>query len=142
MRSLKLVALALALLVPTTAFAAGRRDRHDHHDRRDRQDYVAPAPVIDPGTFGAIAYSPSTGKIGWSYGFSDGEAAKAGAVSACGVGDCAWQVMEGNEYAVLATGSGGPAVAWNADYTTAQNDALAACSAKGDNCVVNAWVFK
>jgi len=143
MRSLKLVALALALLVPTTAFAAGHRDRRDrHHDRHDRQAWVAPAPVIDPGTFGAIAYSPSTGKIGYSHGFGDAEAAESAAVSACGVGDCAWQVMEGNQYAVIATGTGGPGVAWNADYDTAQNDALAACSAKGDGCVVNAWVFK
>ena len=55
-----------------------------------------PAPVIDAGTFGAIAYSPSTGKIGYAYGFGDGEAAKANAVSSCGVGDCAWQVMESN----------------------------------------------
>ena len=101
-----------------------------------------PAPVIDAGTFGAIAYSPSTGKIGYAYGFGDGEAAKANAVSSCGVGDCAWQVMESNQYAVLASGTGGVGVAWNADLWTAQNDALAACSAKGENCVVNQWVFK
>ena len=50
--------------------------------------------------------------------------------------------MESNQYAVLASGTGGVGVAWNADLWTAQNDALAACSAKGENCVVNQWVFK
>jgi Domain of unknown function (DUF4189) len=135
MRTSKLAALVLALLVPATALA-GRRDRHDRH----RFDQVV-APV-DQGTFGSIAYSPSTGKLGWSYGFGDGDAAKAAAVSACGVGDCAWQVVEQNEYAVIATGTGGPAVAWNTDYATAEADALAACAAKGTGCIVNRWVYK
>jgi len=142
MRSLPLAALALALLVPATAFAGHRhRDHRRWHDH-DTVDQVVAAPPVDPGTFGAIAYSPSTGKIGWAYGFADGESAKAAATSSCGVGDCAWQVVEQNEYAVLATGTGGATVAWNTDYATAEADALAACNARGTGCVANQWVFK
>jgi serine/threonine-protein kinase len=126
MRS-KLLPIVLALLVPATAFA-GR-----HHDRWNR---------VDQGTFGAIAYSPSTGNIGWSYGYGDGDSAKTAATSSCGVGDCAWQVVEQNEYAVIAIGTGGPGVAWSTDYATAEQNALAACSAKGDFCTAQRWVLK
>ena len=52
------------------------------------------------------------------------------------------QVVEQNQYAVIAIGTGGPAVAWSTDYATAEQNALAACSAKGDFCTAQRWVFK
>jgi serine/threonine-protein kinase len=117
-----IIAILIAVL-PATAFAG-----------RHRFDFDA------PGSYGAISYSPSTGKIGYSYGYSDGNAAKAAATNACGIGDCTWQIVERDEYAVLATGGGGSAVAWNTDLATAERDALAACNAKGDGCSVGVQV--
>jgi hypothetical protein len=119
----KIFILLLTLLLPTTAFA-GRWNQ------------------TDGGSYGAIAYSPSTGKTAWSYGYTSFASATIAAVNVCGVGDCTWLVAEKNQYAVLAVGSGGPAVAWNADLDTAQTDALSSCNAKGTDCQVLRWVYR
>jgi hypothetical protein len=91
-------------------------------------------------THGAIAWSRSTGKIGNSWGYSTAWQAKRAAISACGVGDCAWKVTEQNEYAALAYGTGGVAVAWNTDLGTAERDALAVCNSQGSSCGIYSWV--
>jgi Domain of unknown function (DUF4189) len=90
---------------------------------------------------GAIAYSPSTGTIGWANGRDNAWSARRAAMSACGVGDCAWKVEESNEYAVLAVGANGrTAVAWNCDLFAAERDAITACSSIDTGCTWRQWV--
>ncbi|HEY1547642.1 MAG TPA: DUF4189 domain-containing protein [Kofleriaceae bacterium] len=110
---MKVLAGIVALLISTTAFA-------DH---------------------GAIAYSPSTGRIGWANGRASRWSARRAAVNACGVGDCAWKVEESNEFAVIAKGANGRiAVAWNCDLFAAERDAVTACSAVDSDCRWRQWV--
>jgi hypothetical protein len=91
--------------------------------------------------YGAIAYSPSTGRIGWANGRDNAWSAKRAAVSACGVGDCTWRVQESNEYAVIAVGANGhTAVAWNGDLFAAERDAITACSSVDTSCTWRQWI--
>lgn len=101
---------------------------------------VAAPALADAGNAGSIAFSPSTGKIGSSWGYDTKWAAERAAISACGVGDCTWQVEERGEYAALAQGSNGLATAWNRDPNTAVHDALASCSARSSDCRIIATV--
>ena len=60
---------------------------------------IAPATALADNcgiSAGAIAYSPSTGNIGWSFGSDSQEDARVAAINACGRGDCGWVVAEQN----------------------------------------------
>jgi hypothetical protein len=137
MRLPTLLALALGLATSAPAFAGHRHDRD--HDRRSTS-WTAPAPA--PSTAGAIAYSPSTGAIGWSYGYGTPEDAQAAAVGSCGQADCALQVWERDECAALVVGSNGPSVGWDLDVAGAQTRALEQCSEGGTGCTVQRWVCR
>jgi hypothetical protein len=130
---------AVVVSVPAAAQASPWRWRHWHHwhhsghwDRWHRWVEVNE----DVATYGAIAFSDSTARFGISWDRLSPEAAQQAAISACGVGDCTARVIEQDQYAVLARGTGGTVGAWNDDLATAQQAALAACSTKGTNCTI------
>lgn len=94
-------------------------------------------------TFGAIAYSPSTGRKGWSWGNSDQASAQIGAVNFCGVADCTPVVWVQGGCAAIATSATGGNLGWGYDAGRYQSRtrALAACRASGyADCEVQAWV--
>jgi hypothetical protein len=132
------LALLFALVIPAAAQADGWHHWHrwGHWNRWHHWSYVDD----EPATYGAIAFSNSTARFGSSWGRLSPEAAQAAAVSACGVDDCTSRVVEQNQFAVLARGTGGTSTAWNDDLMTAQQAALAACSTKGTNCRVVATI--
>lgn len=80
--------------------------------------------------YGAIAYSPSTGRIGWDWRRGSWNEAAQNALFQCGVG--AEIVISGGGYMALALGSGG---AWGTgrgtDPKKAKQEALANCSRYG-----------
>jgi serine/threonine-protein kinase len=126
MRSL--VIALLFVLLSTQLASAGRR-----HARPVTPVATQPAPL----TAGAIAYSPSTGRVGWAYGYADQESARLVAEEACGYEDCRWQVSEHGAVAVLVLGNGGAHYnAWDHDLATAQQRALEQCSANATGCYV------
>ncbi|NVB78420.1 MAG: DUF4189 domain-containing protein [Kofleriaceae bacterium] len=122
------------LLSTQLASADRHRERRFHRDAPIGQS--APATL----TAGAIAYSPSTGNVGWSYGQTDQETAKWAAVQACGQADCAWKVSEQGAFAVLVLGGGGIYWAWDYTLAGAQQRALELCSANATGCAVTRWV--
>jgi serine/threonine-protein kinase len=132
---------SLALLFLVTLFTAASADRDRHRARRWHrpEPIAAPAPVAM--TAGAIAYSPSTGMVGWSYGQPDQETARWAAVNACGQADCEWKVSEQGAVAVLVLGSGGAIYwSWDTSLAAAQQSALQLCSANTTGCYVTRWV--
>jgi len=135
------LAVLFALAIPAAAHADGWHrwhhwNRWGHWDRLHHWSYFND----DVATFGAIAFSPSTARFGMAWDRLSPEVAEQAAVSACGVGDCTWRVVEQNQFAVLARGTGGVATAWNDDLAVAQQAALAACSAQGTGCTIVAQV--
>lgn len=129
------IALVFVLLSTQLASADRHRARDVHRDRPTAQ--IAPATL----TAGAIAYSPSTGAVGWSYGQPDQETAKWAAEQACGQSDCAWKVSEQGATAVLVLGAGGGIYwAWDLTLAGAQQRALELCSANTTGCSVTRWV--
>jgi hypothetical protein len=131
-------ALLLLLMIPAAAHADRWHRWHYWHHRHwgwnrlhhwEMLDDDAPAP-----TFGAIAFSPSTGRYGTSWNRLSPEGAQQAAVSACGVGDCTARVTEQSEFAVLVRGSAGVTTAWNADLAIAQQAAMSSCLTTGTNC--------
>jgi hypothetical protein len=122
----KLLAVIVPLFISATALAG--------HGWR----FESAGPV-----YGSIAYSPSTGKIGWSHGYDSPRGAEHAAIDECGIGDCTWRVREQDKYAVLAVGDhGGTAVAWNDDLWTAERDAIASCNAVDTSCTWRQWVYR
>lgn len=51
------------------------------------------APVMADGLFGAISFSPSTGKVGAGWNFASKDEASSDAITRCGVGDCSAVVV-------------------------------------------------
>lgn len=140
------IAIALSLVLLSTQLASADRHRARRFQREPPVAGSEPAAL----TAGAIAYSPSTGTVGWSYGQPDQETARWAAVQACGRADCTWQVSEQGAFAVLVLGRGdggggggrGGGIYWAWDYTLAgaQQRALELCSANATGCAVTRWV--
>jgi hypothetical protein len=127
-------ALLLLLVIPAAAHADRWHYWHHRHWGWNRWHRWAMIEDVAPATFGAIAFSGSTGHFGVSWDRLTPEAAQQAAVAACGVGDCTPRVTEQSQYAVLARGTGGVTTAWNDDLVAAQQAALAACVTQGTSC--------
>lgn len=90
--------------------------------------------------YGAIAYSSSTGRGGWSNNYATREAAENRALQECeshsGAGDCFIAVWVKNAWASLAKADNlAYGRAWNTDKSQAQINALKNCSSEGGiNC--------
>lgn len=93
-------------------------------------------PAAAEPLFGAIAFSPSTGKVGSGYNFASKDEASSEAVTQCGVGDCAAVVVFPNCGAV-AVGDGF-GMGFSADKSAAKSEetALANCSGYTSNCLI------
>ena len=88
--------------------------------------------------WGAIAYSASTGHIGYSNGYDCYANAVNAAMSQCGYSDCQVMNWEQNKCNAFATGNGG----WGEsngydDSNDAINSAVNAC---GAGCSWNVWI--
>ncbi|MEY3219548.1 MAG: hypothetical protein RIT27_905 [Pseudomonadota bacterium] len=84
--------------------------------------------------FGAIAYSQSTGSMGYSYNASSKKAAISSAVKSCKKRDCRSVIWFNKACGALSVKSNNPAVFatnWNTSRNTAINNANAKC---GKNC--------
>jgi serine/threonine-protein kinase len=89
-------------------------------------------------SFGAIAYSPSSGSYGYSDRYPDREQAESRANKECGRNDCVAATWFFGHCGALATSSNG---AWGSDQDTseqkAQSLAQARCTSQGGtNCVI------
>jgi hypothetical protein len=102
---------------------------------------AAPAMADDCNTSGAIAYSPSTGRLGWSYGQPSVWRATREANFACGVADCRWLQWETGKYAAVAVGSWGASTAASNDLPRAEWKAMAECRARGTGCHIERWIY-
>lgn len=92
--------------------------------------------------FGAIAYSPSSGAIGWAYDYSSRGAAERAARRACsrrGRG-CRGAVWFRNACGALATGPNGWGSGWGVTRALAEKWARRTCSKHTSNCRVIRWV--
>jgi Domain of unknown function (DUF4189) len=97
---------------------------------------VAAAPVMADGLFGAIAFSPSTGKVGGGWNFAAKTEASTEAVQQCGADDCDTVVVFPN-CAAVAVGDG-YGMGFSADATVGQSEetALKNCDGFTTNCLV------
>ncbi len=110
---------------------------------------LALALVIGPATlanawdrYAAIAYSPSTGCIGWSYGESCPEYAKARALEYCNASDARIAVWVRNGYCALAKGNGpGYFYGWGCTKCQAELNAVLPCAKETSGAHVVRWVF-
>ena len=89
-------------------------------------------------SFGAIAYSPSTGETGYSFGFSSRAASEQRAKRECGQSDCQIAAWYPNSCGALAVGDDGT---WRGGLGStesgARQDAQSDCmKAGGKNCKV------
>lgn len=93
-------------------------------------------------SFGAIAYSPSTGQHGWSTGYDDRWRAEAAANGWCGVDDCRTVVWVGDRCAAMAIGRDGARWSWGMSESRgdALERALEECSARDVDCRVVRWI--
>ena len=97
---------------------------------------LAGAPALAEGLFGAIAFSPSTGKVGGGWNFAAEPDATSEAVVQCGVDDCESVVAFPN-CAAVAVGDG-YGMGFSADTSVEQSEetALANCDGFTINCLV------
>ena len=97
---------------------------------------LAAMPAAADTLFGAIAFSPSTGKVGSGYNFASKGEASGESVKQCGVGDCAAVVVFPNCGAV-AVGDG-LGMGFSADKSVAKSEetALANCTGYTSNCLI------
>jgi hypothetical protein len=79
-------------------------------------------------TFAAIAYSPSTGHVGYAYNASSQRAAERAALEQCNRSDAEVVVVVKNGYAALAVGEDGSyGYAWGSSRAIAESIALQKC---------------
>ena len=97
---------------------------------------LAVAPAMAEGLFGAIAFSPSTGKVGGGWNFAGKPDASSEAVGQCGVDDCDTVVVFPN-CAAVAVGDG-YGMGFSADKSVEQSEetALSNCDGFTTNCLV------
>jgi hypothetical protein len=104
--------------------------------------FALAAPTAFAGSYGAIAYSPSTGKSGTSWNYSCVDEATRAAVGFCGQGDCDWVRWVGDQCAALAVASNGATGdAANSNRGLAEYTALQTCANYGGtDCHIQASV--
>ena len=94
------------------------------------------APAFAEGLFGAIAFSPSTGKVGAGWNFATKDEASADSISRCGVGDCSAVVVFPNCGAVAVGDGFGMGFSADQSVAKAEETALANCSGYTANCLI------
>lgn len=113
------------------------------------QQPVAPLPPSPPpappaqttgGIYGAIAYSPSTQKIGFSWRYPTQAEAEQTARQFCEADDCKIATWFGDNCGALATGPQGWGGDYGPDVATARAKAIQRCSQYSSNCRVVRWV--
>lgn len=94
------------------------------------------APAMADGLFGAIAFSPSTGKVGGGWNFAAEGDASSEAVAQCGVEDCQ-TVVTFPSCGAVAVGDGyGMGFSSDASVEQSEAAALANCDGFTTNCLV------
>lgn len=97
-------------------------------------------PSMAADSFGAIAYSPATGALGWSYEHNTRRSAESTAYGNCNAGDCRIAIWFKNGCGAVAVGNGGGWGAdWGADRDPAQYLAVEACRKHTNGCRVVRW---
>ena len=99
---------------------------------------VIAAPAMAEGLFGAIAFSPSTGKAGTAWNNDSADLAETDAYLQCGSQDCYTAVIS-QQCAAIAVGDG-HGMGFAADVSTAAvtETALAKCTNFTSNCELTA----
>ncbi len=82
------------------------------------------------GNHGAIAYSSSTGRCGWSVDYSNSNSAGNAAERECGRSDCRTVLTFRNACGALATSSSSAGWAWAGSRSQAEQSALNECRAR------------
>ena len=104
----------------------------------------APAPQasLGPGNYGAIAYSPSNGALGWGYDYPSREDAEKIALTNCRkyAADCVVPVWFRNACGAVATGPSGYGSGWGVSRELAEQYALESCRKHSQGCAVQRWV--
>jgi hypothetical protein len=102
--------------------------------------WLLPAGAQARDNYGAIAYSFSTGRYGYSYDWPSRAEAENYARSQCGIGDCAVKVWFKNACGALAVGRGSAyGWGWAGSRGQAEGSALSECQARSAGCRVRVW---
>ena len=100
--------------------------------------WLFPAVVQAQNNYGAIAYSSSTGRYGYSYDFGSRAEAEDYAISQCGRSDCVVKVWFKNACGALAVGRRGAlGWGWSGSRGSAENIALNECQSRTSGCSVS-----
>ncbi len=94
------------------------------------------SPAAAGKLFGAIAFSPSSGKVGLGFNFASKGEASTEAVTQCGVGDCSAVVVFPNCGAVAVGDGYGMGFSADKSAAKAEDTALANCSGYTKNCLI------
>lgn len=88
--------------------------------------------------YGAISYSPSTGKYGYSYDYNYRSGAESAARNQCARRDCSTLLWFRNACGSLAVGRNGYGSGWGSNRARAKREALKSCRRYTGGCrVVN-----
>lgn len=103
---------------------------------------ISPPPPTRSLRWGAIAYSDSTGAVGWGWGYESRDSAESAALMQCATraNDCHVAVQVSGGCAALAKGivDGIHGAGWSRGISAreAERDALTECSKRTKNCTV------
>jgi hypothetical protein len=100
---------------------------------------AAPMAARAADSFGAIAYSPATGQIGWVKNDAEKADAEKTAMDHCaekGATDCALANTVKNSCAAIATGDNGWGSNWDDTVAAAESKTLATCGQYTVNCKI------
>jgi ABC-type sugar transport system substrate-binding protein len=100
------------------------------------------APTAVALGWGAIAISPTTGRVGYSKGLNSAIEAELAAVGLCKARDCRAVVNFTNACGAVAQSIQNTSWAWGRDRSSAgaQNRALISCTQYGAGCRVAGWI--
>jgi hypothetical protein len=132
----------IGCLALTTAGADERHDREDLERYHRAMDSIWDSAFDSPDNYAAIAYSPATGKYGYSYSHGTLASAQRDALARCGAADAQIVVWSRNSYCALAKGEDN---AYGAGHgptrAQAQAAALRECRKHASECRIVQWVF-
>ena len=91
--------------------------------------------------YGAIAYSPTNGKYGYTYDYGTRASAEEAALRNCNDADCRLVLWFVNACGALAIGDG---YAWGAGWASSQSEAeniaMSYCNREAQGCSIARWV--
>ena len=102
----------------------------------------ASAGTASADSFGAIAYSPTTGAAGWSHDYNNRSDAENVARGGCDnrADDCRVAIWFKNGCGAVAVGNnGGWGSGWGANRRLAEREAIGSCRANDGGCSVIRW---